>query len=273
MFNLKELYIAKDLNDAYDTLVSSKNNCIIGGMMWLKMSNRAINKGIDLSNLNLNYIKEEEDKFIIGSMTSLREIEKSKNLNLAFDGYFKKFLKSIVGTQFRNTATIGGSVYSKFGFSDISTGLLGLNTYVELFRGGIVSLEEFNKMECKKDILVNIIIYKNENLKVEYESLRLSKTDLPLINVAVSYDEKVKEFNIFVGARPNLSKRAVKSSEAISNDFSNLDKGLDLISKELDFGKNMRGSKEYREETSKILVKRCIFKIMEDSYENKGMDK
>ncbi|WP_194190140.1 FAD binding domain-containing protein [Clostridium chrysemydis] len=273
MFNLKELYIAKDLNDAYDTLVSSKNNCVIGGGMWLKMSDRAINKGIDLSNLNLNYIKEEEDKFIIGSMTSLRDIENSKELNLEFRGYFKKFLKSIVGTQFRNTATIGGSVYSKFGFSDISTGLLGLDTYVELFRGGIVSLEEFNKMKLNKDILVNIIIYKNENLKAEYESLRLSKTDLPLINVAVSYDEKSKKYNIVVGARPNLSKRAVKASEIISENYNNLDKGLDLISSELDFGKNMRGSKEYREESSKILVKRCILKIMEDSYENKGMDK
>ena len=43
----------------------------------------------------------------------------------------------------RNCATVGGSVYARFGFSDILTCLLALDAYVELYHGGMVPIKEF----------------------------------------------------------------------------------------------------------------------------------
>ena len=45
-------------------------------------------------------------------------------------------VRHIVGVQFRNLATVGGSVFGRFGFSDVLTLLLALEARVVLYRGG-----------------------------------------------------------------------------------------------------------------------------------------
>lgn len=56
---------------------------------------------------------------------------------------------------------MGGSIFGRFGFSDILTCMMVLDTYVELYKGGTVSLEEFAQMKYSRDILVRIIIKKD----------------------------------------------------------------------------------------------------------------
>ena len=72
----------------------------------------------------------------------------------------KACTRHIVGTQFRNGATVGGSIFGRFGFSDILTCLLALDTYVELYHAGVIALSEFVEMPRDNDILVRIIIKK-----------------------------------------------------------------------------------------------------------------
>ena len=45
-------------------------------------------------------------------------------------------MSHIVGVPFRNCATVGGSVFSRFGFSDLTCALLALDASVVLYRGG-----------------------------------------------------------------------------------------------------------------------------------------
>ena len=69
-----------------------------------------------------------------------------------------------MGVQLRNSATVGGSVYARFGFSDILTCLMALDTYVELHHEGVVPLAEFAARPVSRDdrdILVRIIIRKD----------------------------------------------------------------------------------------------------------------
>ena len=65
-----------------------------------------------------------------------------------------------MGVQFRNMATVGGSVWGRFGFSDVLTLLLALDTEVELYQGGLVPLEEFASRKPDNDILVRVHIRK-----------------------------------------------------------------------------------------------------------------
>ena len=62
----------------------------------------------------------------------------------------------------RNLATVGGSIYSRFGFSDILTCLMALDTYVELYHGRHRCLwRNLPNGLCAgmtRDILVRIII-------------------------------------------------------------------------------------------------------------------
>lgn len=57
-------------------------------------------------------------------MVSLRELEKHPGLNELTGGTISNSVEHIVGVQFRNCATVGGSVFGRFRFSDVLTILM-----------------------------------------------------------------------------------------------------------------------------------------------------
>ncbi len=126
----------------------------------LKMGNRVVTTAIDLSGLGLDTITETESEFVIGCMTPLRTWNFIRDFIHIRKGAIRESLRHIVGVQFRNCATVGGSIWGRFGFSDVLTMLLALETEVELFKGGRVCLSDFVKMPKDRDILVRIIIKK-----------------------------------------------------------------------------------------------------------------
>ena len=112
-------------------------------MIWLKMENINVGTAIDLSGLGLDKIEETAEDFSIGAMVPLRQIELHEGLNAYTEGAVRESVRHIVGVQLRNLATVGGSIYSRFGFSDVLTMFLALNASVELYKGGIVPLSEY----------------------------------------------------------------------------------------------------------------------------------
>ena len=157
MFTLMELVQPQSLEEAYEILMKRKNNIVIGGSAFLRMGEKRIGTGIDLSNLNLNLIEETSDYIKIGAMTTLRDLEVSPILNKYFNGVIGNCVKDIIGVQFRNVVTVGASVFSKYGFSDLIVALLSLDTEVELYKGGRVKLEEFlNQKYGERTVLVDV---------------------------------------------------------------------------------------------------------------------
>ena len=157
MLKIKNYVKAESLEQAYE-LNQKRTACVLGGMVWLKMGNRIVTTAIDLSGLGLDTITETESEFVIGCMTPLRDLELHQGLHTYTKGAIRESLRHIVGVQFRNCATVGGSIWGRFGFSDVLTMLLALDTEVELFKGGRVCLSDFVKMPTDRDILVRIII-------------------------------------------------------------------------------------------------------------------
>lgn len=143
------------------------------------MENTSYNTAIDLSSLSLDYIKEEGEYIHIGAMVSFREIETNPIILNLFDGILSKSVESIIGVQFRNNVTVGATVFSKYGFSDLIPALLSLDTVVVLFNGGEISLEEYLSTEGKtRDILVEIKIRKAAG-KGAFQSIRKVKLTMP----------------------------------------------------------------------------------------------
>jgi len=286
MYTIQGYEKVKSLEEAYE-LNQKKNSAIIGGGMWLRLGSRAIGRAIDLSNLELNRIEETEDEFIIGCMTSLRDIECHEGLNQYFHGMMKEALKGIVGTQFRNTATIGGSLYQRFGFSDPLTAFLALDTTVEMYAGGMIPLDEFVSMNYDRDILVRIHVKKNGR-QAAYQSFRNTKTDFPVLAVGVS--RLNKQWKITIGARParamvaeNSEKLSEKLSESLAESLTeslpekpagspagNAAEGVIRefaaeVSEKVRFGSNMRASGEYRRMLSEVLIYRAVKDILSQS--------
>lgn len=267
MFTVREYIKPNSLEEAYEILIKGKTNTILGGLLWLKMGYKNIGTAIDLSNLNLDKIIEDKNEFHIGSMVTLRDLEKHKELNEEFQGLFKKSVEHIVGVQFRNLATLGGSIYSRFGFSDVLTAFLALDSYVVLHKGGIIPLEDFSKAPYEKDIIIEIIVKKDKSKSV-YLTHRLSETDLPVLAMAVS---KINDnWRISVGSRPNKAELALEASKKLSSNPTKeeIKNAGEKIINELIFGTNMRGSKEYREILTKVFLRRAIEEINGGNYDN-----
>ena len=254
MFTIKQHLMAKSIEEGYETLIKNKNNVILGGTAFLRLGNRNINIGIDLSNLGLNYIKEDENNIEIGPMTTFRSIETNRLLKDNFDGIIATSVEEIVGIQLRAVVTAGATVASKYGFSDFITALLSLDTYIELYKGGIISLEKYlSEEKVPKDILVKIII-KKDCKRATFKTMRNSKSDYAILNCAVSnLDDK---YRIAIGARPG--RAVVATIENKQLEIENLEKIIEKIVGDMKFGTNMRASGEYREMIAKVLIRRCV---------------
>jgi CO/xanthine dehydrogenase FAD-binding subunit len=263
LFTVTDLVQPETLEEAYNIITLRKNNTVLGGCAFLRMGSKRIGTAVELSKLNLNYIREELDYIEIGASTTFRDIETSPILNCYFSGVLKESMKNIIGIQFRNVVTIGATVFSKYGFSDLITALLALDTEVELYKAGRMSLESFLSKPYEKDLLTKVYIRKN-NRKAVYKSLRNSESDYAVLNVAAS--ELEGKWKIVVGARPKGAEIAVNASELLTRyplEEMNIEKAAQIASEELSYGSNMRGSAEYRKALSKVLVKRAVMEVLQ----------
>lgn len=259
MLTIKNYVKAESLQEAYE-LNQSRSSRIKGGMMWMRLSNARIQTMIDLSGLGLDQIEETEKTFKIGCMCTLGDLEMHEGLNKYSQGAMKECVRHIVGVQFRNQATVGGSIYGRFGFSDVLTCLLALDTFVELYEGGTIRLSEFLKQKPGHDILVSIIIRKKKR-QVRYQAFRQCKTDLPVLTCAVVRGDG--NWYIAVGARPMKAEHIEKSWEI--KDDTCTDQIADCAkeaAEEFVYGSNMRGSAEYRKHLAKVMIRRAMTSIL-----------
>jgi CO/xanthine dehydrogenase FAD-binding subunit len=249
------------MEEAYETLIKNKNNAILGGTAYIKMGNRHLNTAIDLSSLDLDFIREEGDNIEIGAMATFRAIETNDILKSNFNGLVALSVKDIVGVQLRNVVTAGATVFSKYGFSDFIPALLALDTKVVLFKRGEVSLEEFLQSDTEQDILEKIVI-KKRPLKASFQTIRRSKSDYAILNVVVSKTDG--DLKIAVGARPGRAVLAKNTMEILKNKeltTENIHMACETVAEELVFGDNMRATGKYRKAICKVMLKRALMEV------------
>jgi CO/xanthine dehydrogenase FAD-binding subunit len=264
MLEIKEYVKVESLEEAYE-LNQKKTNRIVGGMLWMKMGNNRIQKAIDLSGLGLDTIEETEEEFSIGCMVSLRQLELHQGLDALTQGAMRESVRHIVGVQFRNLATIGGSLFGRYGFSDVLTMFLALDSYVELYHGGIVSMEEFAGMPRNNDILVRVHV-KKVPMRCVYLSHRNTKTDFPVLTCAVSVSDT--QVRAAVGARPGKAITVPISFERMqelkkTNSEDAVRKLAEELAEQIPTQSNMRGSAQYRTHLAKVLLRRSLMQILE----------
>lgn len=248
----------KSLEEAYDLFIKNKTAPLLAGGCWLRLASRRWPMVIDMSQLGLNYIKEENGEFVIGAMATQGQVENYPGLRSFTRGILPKAVHEILGVQFRNMATIGGSVASKYGFSDIIPTLLAMHTDVVLFHTGRMSLEEYCKTSVR-DILVEIRIPQVE-VPIAVETLRNSRGDFPYLTGSIRKDDD--GYALYIGTRPGVAKKAEKASTLLTEKGSEaLQEAANIATQELVYQSNTRASKEYRQALVKGMVKRLVMEV------------
>ena len=282
MLTISNYVKAKTIEEAYE-LNQARNSRIMGGMMWMRLGNARVKTLIDLSGLGLDKIEEKNHVFRIGAMCTLRQLEQCEELREAYGDGIAEAVRHIVGVQFRNGATVGGSVYGRFGFSDILTALMALDTEVELYQGGRMPLAEFAARTPKvteRDILMYVYV-KKDHRKAAYLSERRSSTDFPLL--ACCGAKTLWGWQFAVGARPGRAEQVslrIKAGQierkilgekgvcwtavcGISPDKNNsaAEALAEAAASAFHYGTNLTGSGAYRAYLAKVLTGRLIRQI------------
>ncbi|MBQ9155540.1 MAG: FAD binding domain-containing protein [Eubacterium sp.] len=255
MHKIKNYCLVDSLDQAYELKKKGRNHVIVGGNLWLKMGNRPIQTAIDLSALGLNQIEETEEEYRIGCMVTLRDLEVHESLNNSFHDLFREAVRHIVGVQFRNCATVGGSIYPRFGFSDVLTAFLACESRVCLYQAGEVPLDQFLDMPYDNDILTHMIV-KKEEMEAVYDSFRMTETDFPVLTCAVS--RRRGRYRTVIGARPKAARAIDGLVLNDPRDETDIGRFASEAADQFDYGSNMRGSAGYRRDLAEILIRRCL---------------
>ena len=277
MFYYNQYVRAQSLDEAYE-LYQKKPNFVLGGMLWLKMKNKTLGTAIDLCDLGLDQIDEDENEFRIGAYATLRQIETHEALNAYTHGAIAESVRHIVGVQFRNVATVGGSIWGRFGFSDVMTIFRALGAKVQLHKAGIMDLDEFAALpRTTRDVLVSVIVPKNAK-GIVYLSQRNQSTDFPVLTCAVA--NRSGRYVAVIGASPYMAEpvwdedgildgitgaRSDGNKALTENSENNekIEKFAGYVADHIRFGSNIRAGAEYREMICRVLTRRAVTQSLE----------
>ena len=278
MFYYNQYVMAQSLDEAYE-LYQKKPNFVLGGMLWLKMKNKTLGTAIDLCDLGLDQIDEDENEFRIGAYATLRQIETHEALNAYTHGAIAESVRHIVGVQFRNVATVGGSIWGRFGFSDVMTIFRALGAKVQLHKAGVMDLDEFAALpRTTRDVLVSVIVPKNAK-GIVYLSQRNQSTDFPVLTCAVA--NRSGRYVAVIGASPYMAEPVwdedgildditgaeTDGNKALTENSENnekIEKFAGYVADHIRFGSNIRAGAEYREMICKVLTRRAVTQSLEN---------
>ena len=250
-------YRATSLEDAYKKLNENPKNAIVAGGLWMKKTGLQYATLIDLADLKLDQIKEVKDEIHVGAMVSLRDFETNPAINRLFSGATAFAVREVMGPAFRNSATIGGSIFSRYPFSDVITGLLPLNVTLRFYPEQEMSLEEWLSYKGKLNAILEEIIIKKEEGKGYFKKVKMTALDFPMVNIAVA--KRGGKNYIAVGSRPAAAALAKKAMEEA--DKGNYEEAGRLAAEELSYLDSSNVSKEYREDVARVYVRRGLEEV------------
>lgn len=266
MIQIKDYAWPQSLEEADRLLGASRNAAVIGGGAYLRLGSRNISTAIDLGRLGLDAVEESEDGFVLGAMVTLGDLERSDALDAAYRGIFRSALCNVVGVQLRNSVTVGGTVFSRYGFSDLLPPLLALDASVQLHRNGHMKLADFLAVRSTvRDILTRVLIPRGCTA-ASFQSVRLSTGDYAILNLALACMDG--SWRVAAGARPGRAALAERTMDILNMNPWNpetLSAASECISEELTYGTNTRGSAAYRSHLAGALLKKAMREVSADA--------
>ena len=258
MYQAEEYRRAESVEEAAALLRDDGKSAVIAGGMWLRMGSGVYSRLIDLSRLGLDRITETESAVELGAMTTLRQLETSELLRRCFGPVFSECTAPIVGVQFRNSATVGGSVCGKYAFSDVIPVLLSLDAEA-VTSAGTYPLEQYLEENHGRELLIFLRVGK-DGRRSAYRTQRNSATDFGNLDLCVARLSG-GEWRVSVGARPG---RAVRCREAEAALAAGDRRAAAEAVAALSYGDTFRASGDYRRALSGVLLRRACAAIEEE---------
>ena len=276
-FRPREYYRPRDLCEATWLLSSygRKAKVIAGGTDLLVAKPSEVECLVDISNLNLGYIRKEEDGINIGAAATLDLIESSPILSSEPYRVVSEAVSMMSTPTVRNMATIGGNICNASPAADLPLALMVLDSTVKvvgLSGSKILSIGDFFKdvnqtILDEDELLVEVHIpYSSKNSGAAFMKLRHHQTsvDLAIVNAATKLtcsDNFCEDARIALGAvakTPTYAKKAERLLIGKSIDMELIQRAATAASEESKPIDDVRASAGYRRRMVEVLVKRAL---------------
>lgn len=278
--------IAKTILEAVETLHMENGNArIIAGAsdLLIDMENGKVKADtlVDITKVaELKKIAVENDELVIGAAATLTEIARSPIVKKYYPS-LAKGAGTVGSLQIRNSATLMGNVLTAQPAADAAMSIAPLAPVFEIVskegkREATISemYKGFGKtsVDCAKELVTFVRVpLPKENEAASFIRLELRKSlSLPMLNVAAM--AKVENSKV-TWARITMGPVGV--GPTFAEEAQNWLVGKELTEENMEYAGNLalknaaprsnplRGSKEYREQTLPVLVKRALAEIKE----------
>jgi CO/xanthine dehydrogenase FAD-binding subunit len=245
--------------DAALELIRIEGGVAVGGGLWLRMGSKSVGLAVDLSGLGLDYIRPTGGAIAIGAMTTFRKLETSALLAELYGGFFKSIVGSVVGVQFRNMASVGGTVAGRYAFAGLNAAFLALGAKVAVRGEGEVDFEAFLSEPRTEPFLVEKVSIPS-GAKAGYSSVALTKGDFSMLVAAAAFAGGA--WRVAVGARPGAARLCEGAMRLLGAEprpsAAAIGKAAAAAAGDVDFADDVRSSAEYRREVCPVLARRAI---------------
>ena len=269
---IKNFYKPESLNEAVALLKKNSSAApLAGGTFLTQHVPKKVTSLVDLSNLNLNYVKKKNDSLFIGATTTFAEIAETK-----FFPPLAEITANTATEPLRNMITAGGNVMIPLRWSDLPVVLFVLDADFVLKspRERIVSAKNFfknspSKLLKKGELLTEIIIPKISKTKISKKKIVRAYDDFPALQLAVSLRlarKKIEFIKIAFIANKPLPIELVKTEKFLLGkipDGNLIKQAAELAEAEAPKLNDIRFSNEYLKEMIRVYTRRLILKCLE----------
>ena len=271
MLNLREIYKPTSLTDALQLLQQPGTVALAGGTALNADDRRDVTAVVDLSALDLSYIRESNGTIAIGAASKLADLSESPILRAMANGVVAQAAHRSTASVLRNQASIAGTLISEPN-GVLSVALLALDAQVTIVRkeSRTVSLADFLAMRehLLMMALVTEITLPMMNPRASLQTVARTPSDKPIVSVGVStqiINSVVRNARIALGGVGEIAIRAStaeKTLEGQSLDDALIEKAASIAAERLSPMGDFRGTAEYRKEMAIVLTRRAVKELV-----------
>ena len=275
MLKIDEYISPSSISQALD-LLQEKSSMVIGGGLEFVLLKPYITKVIDLTSLNLSYIKQTDKWIKIGATTNYTNLVNSEILQKKYNGIISKAAQATGSLQIRNQATIGGNIGARKVYSDLIPALIAVKANVKLNgEDRIIPVTEYFDIASKeKHIIEEILIpADDENFTGAYIRMGRTEFDFAIVNIAMAIklkDNYCEDISIGMGGVAHAPFRAIKTENVLKSKIITQDLMKEAQAELLEEIKPMTdlmGSSDYKKELATVFLKRAVIECLA----NKGV--
>jgi carbon-monoxide dehydrogenase medium subunit len=255
---------------------------LAGGTDLINQADRTVRSLIDLNRLGLNYVRREEGGWVVGSTTTLADLECSTAARALAGGILLKAAAQSGPVQLRNMATLGGRLVNGSAYGEIATVLVALDATAVLAHAKRRLRTPLADLCCAQGnlllhgaLLVEIAIPTPANgghTGWSFQKLGRTESDISLVNVAAGLqtDRKgsCKWARIVVGGLTRTPLRVTAAESLMTGreiDWTLIDVASDTVAAAVNPESGVRGSAEYLREISRVMTRRALLECAREA--------